>query len=693
MCFRGKLSWIFVFFSCSMLSAQPAGNGKSPTLGAWAGSPLGSYVVEQHSYHGVSYHPDGTDFQRQLLIATSADQRESLAVYSATSATGPWTYKFGVGSGKGPFDDPQFTHPLPDETITVGDTSIPCHVIQLDQTKGLQSTAGKQWVDAKTGIVIQYQITQRFAHRASTHPATTQSDESRSSMHTLLIEPFTWKGKSISSFVQRTTGEWNGKLMSASEEILSPEIPAHRIEFHSWPKGDTTQPPQIEIKLIDAGVDPTLLSEYQNQHPTFDQQVADRNAQRVQQSNNLFTQEIQEAQSPDEHKRLDSAINLSRSSIPDQFKPQATAAIAKLIQDPSPEVRRYAAQGAARMKIPNAADELLAALHDDPDGKYDYVMAMGVLGDPKTLDTVLSFAVDSRGIMRSHVADALANFPDDPRTRPALLHLLADADPDVQISAISAIAKGHAADKASLLIPMLSDPHPLTRQYACNALQKIGDPAAFDPICKLLQDPVPDVRFIAAASLPTFKTIDPAICIAKLRPMLDDPSPAVKEAAITGETQFKDAWVVPKLIAFIRDDSTFQMQGLWTTVGDLSLFALARFQTPAAMDALTDAAKNPKLQPKVFVALAAAGGPIVARFFLDRIKTCDSRDPLFNTYCRDLSRTAGPEIRDELIHLRDQSESGRYDMYQSFIDAIDRRTATSRPSHLNAASSTSIIPP
>jgi HEAT repeat protein/ATP/ADP translocase len=212
--------------------------------------------------------------------------------------------------------------------------------------------------------------------------------------------------------------------------------------------------------------------------------------------------------------------------------PEATTALVEALMDGDAPVRVAALRGLARAQAAGALLEIAASLADpDPDVRYQAV------------DTLPQLARYPRGI-------AVYVEP-----------LLADEDLLVRAHAALALLQGSDHPKArKMLHKMASDPRPLARVRALNALGECADVSAFDLTVAALEDGQPIVRKAAAGAL------------AALHP--------------------QNAW--PHLIRHLNDDEPFVRQALAEALGKVG---------SSALEPLLRALSNPSFEDGALMAL------------------------------------------------------------------------------------------
>jgi len=199
------------------------------------------------------------------------------------------------------------------------------------------------------------------------------------------------------------------------------------------------------------------------------------------------------------------------------------------------ELRTATARALSRIGTPNVVDPLVRALDE-----ADAAVLLAVLEGVKTvrvhsaiprLQVILAARGGEPEIAKACV-DALGEIG-DPGAVPILVDFLAHSDREkdrlARWAAANALGKLKQPQGVDALVALLDDPGAGLRQAAVQALGRIADPRAGEPLARTVrsdQDPV--ARELAAQALGTLK--NPA-ALDVLLPALDDPEPRVAKSA------------------------------------------------------------------------------------------------------------------------------------------------------------------
>jgi len=172
------------------------------------------------------------------------------------------------------------------------------------------------------------------------------------------------------------------------------------------------------------------------------------------------------AADPDREVRLWVAWVLGRAPLPESVEP-----LAALTRDPDAEVRRMAVTALAGLGVPGRTRHLAAVLRDsDAAARREAVTALGETGDPAAVGPTCTALADADAGVRRAAAAALGRLR-DPRAVAALLS--------------AAAANYDEAFQAATI----------------EALGAIGDPAALEPLCRVLREGQDSVAELAAAAV------------------------------------------------------------------------------------------------------------------------------------------------------------------------------------------------
>ena len=346
---------------------------------------------------------------------------------------------------------------------------------------------------------------------------------------------------------------------------------------------------------------------------------------------------------------------------------EGTAPLMAMGADPDPEVRQMAAFALGLLGDKRARDPLVAALSDpSPLVQGSAAEALGLLGDIAAADAigrmvaqiVQSSAVaqtpaDEEDVRRDTPAAALrlgvyalvrlkayevlaASVLDasgqprvswwpiaftlqrleDPRALPALLSLTKDAHPYTRAFAVKGL--GALKDRSALpvLMPLLTSGDRPVLIETIRAFGRIGDPAAAEPLLKVINDAKaePHVRLEAVTAIANVRAANVADSLLDL---LGDPNPSIRAATLRSLADLDPENFLTVLSGLDPDQHWSVRAALATVLGTLSPEA----GLPRLLDMLSDA--DQRVIPPVLTALAALKAPNAAELMLDRLKADD----------------------------------------------------------------------
>ena len=202
------------------------------------------------------------------------------------------------------------------------------------------------------------------------------------------------------------------------------------------------------------------------------------------------------------------------------------------LKDPNTDVRYTAVEALGKIKDPRAFQPLMAALNDSKGevGKVRAatVLALGEINDPRAFEPLMAALNDSEGEVRAAVVQTLRKngkikdlalqllikHMDDPWVSKEIIPavadfgssavepLLATLRPEFSIRdyAIAALVR-IGRPGVGLMVTALKDPNKNVRRSVIEALGKINDPRAIEPLIFALKDSDSEVRILAAEAL------------------------------------------------------------------------------------------------------------------------------------------------------------------------------------------------
>lgn len=153
--------------------------------------------------------------------------------------------------------------------------------------------------------------------------------------------------------------------------------------------------------------------------------------------------------------------------------------VVRALHDPSPRVRREAAEALSHLRDPNAVDALIHQLVEHPDlVEEETVVALGHLGGPEAVPALIDTLQSPRSIMRRAAAKALGRVG-HPSAVPPLMQAASDSqDPDLRRASLQALRALKAEEATPVIADALLDPLPSVRIAAAEAVSELGLTAA-----------------------------------------------------------------------------------------------------------------------------------------------------------------------------------------------------------------------
>jgi len=165
------------------------------------------------------------------------------------------------------------------------------------------------------------------------------------------------------------------------------------------------------------------------------------------------------------------------------------------------------------------------------DARLAAIRGLGESGDPAAIAHLIKLLDDPEALVRVRAVGALGQFADADANaiEPLRRVLIEDKEPEVRGRAARVLGQFHSPSVIEALGRALKDESADVRRRVVQALNQISDVvAAFEPLLNALSDPDRDVRRWAARKLG--QTGDPA-AIEPLKKLLADPYPLVREEA------------------------------------------------------------------------------------------------------------------------------------------------------------------
>lgn len=183
-------------------------------------------------------------------------------------------------------------------------------------------------------------------------------------------------------------------------------------------------------------------------------------------------------------------------------------ALAPMLADADPRVRKSAVIALGRMGCPEATRELCACLDDRVEGvRVLACQALGRAADPASIPALLARVHDESAEVRAGILWALANVvahgnPTDEVRRALFSPIVVMAfDPDDGVRADAAAVLGSLRDPrcADALAVLLEDGQPRVRANACASLGLLDDAAGFEALLTVAENPSEDPLVLVSA--------------------------------------------------------------------------------------------------------------------------------------------------------------------------------------------------
>jgi len=161
----------------------------------------------------------------------------------------------------------------------------------------------------------------------------------------------------------------------------------------------------------------------------------------------------------------------------------ATAELATALRDPSPRVRRQAAESLGKIGTPDAAMALIQHIESYPDlADEETIAALGDAPHPQAVPILVKVLENPRASLRRAAARALGRIGDTSSLEPLSRAAKEPGDTDLRRAAVQALRVMEARDALSVFGDALVDPHPSVRTAAAEAVGELELRALADTV-------------------------------------------------------------------------------------------------------------------------------------------------------------------------------------------------------------------
>jgi len=152
----------------------------------------------------------------------------------------------------------------------------------------------------------------------------------------------------------------------------------------------------------------------------------------------------------------------------------ATEELVNALHDPTPRVRRKAAQSLSRLGDHSSAEALIHMLQDHPDLVEDETIdALGSIGNPAAVPILRDYLHSPRPQIRRAAAKAIGEIGGPDASQALLDVLAADSDPDLRRAALQGLRLNDSGGAEAALAKSVLDPHPSVRIAAAEAISEL----------------------------------------------------------------------------------------------------------------------------------------------------------------------------------------------------------------------------
>ena len=198
-----------------------------------------------------------------------------------------------------------------------------------------------------------------------------------------------------------------------------------------------------------------------------------------------------------------------------------------------------------------AADALIEQLNQPGPGRRVAILALAKSGTPRAIQPITRALSDPDPIVRATAAEALGTMQAEEAIA-ALRSLLNDPVFSVRFAAATALAALNDASATPWLRDMMTSEHAGIRVAAARATSSDSGPEWIAVVRALTKDADPEVRRQAGELIAPH---DPELARATLEPLLNDPNPAQRQAAADSYVRHLTADFAV-LRRYLRDEDT-----------------------------------------------------------------------------------------------------------------------------------------
>lgn len=284
----------------------------------------------------------------------------------------------------------------------------------------------------------------------------------------------------------------------------------------------------------------------------------------------------------DENPQVRSFAAIALGEIRDK---KAVEPLIEVLDDPSPEVRMNAAYSLGEIEDVKAVEPLIKLLKDENGEVVRFtVIALGLLKDPRATEPICE--IMDRDDARIHHEDnpdirqqavyALGEIG-DPGCIDTLLDLLGDKE--LGYSAANTLGNFKSEDVFEKVTKKLRNSNPTVRTNAIVVFESNRDPAAVPLLIKMLNDRVPEVRKEAVLTLSFFK--EPEQVAKSEQPLINalgDSKSEVQEEAARSLGRLGSKEAIPSLEGLLQSKNKNLQSAAIMAMGDIG--------DPKAVDAL-----------------------------------------------------------------------------------------------------------
>ena len=232
--------------------------------------------------------------------------------------------------------------------------------------------------------------------------------------------------------------------------------------------------------------------------------------------------------------------------------PEALETLLSIHKNEDNEMKMIVNEAFGKIKDNSSVDLLIKDLSSKTkEVRYSATTALGNIGDNRAVEPLILLLNDEYPWVRQAAAKALGQIGDKKAIAP-FINLLDSKDSQLIFTAVESLGAIGDSDVVEPLIAVLAHDDALVRKAGADALGKIGDKKAVDPLIEILSDESEPPRIAATIAL---GKIGDKKATRHLQNLLQEEDWTIRRAAIESLGEMGDSGSVSLLIKYLNDDN------------------------------------------------------------------------------------------------------------------------------------------